>query len=128
MENRRNTEQKKIVMDALMNADHPTASELCDRIHTDHPKLSRATVFRVLSQFAEDGRIRKLEFLNSDTRFDWCTRPHAHCRCVNCGKIADVYDDELEKMLTQKERNGYDVYLTQVEFSGLCPECKKKNN
>lgn len=123
---KRNTEQKKIIKEALTGADHPTASELCDVIHADYPKLSRATVFRVLSQFAHDGEARKLELLGSDTRFDWRTEPHAHCHCIVCGRITDVLDGQLQDVLATRNLCGFDVYSTEIEFNGICPDCKAK--
>lgn len=119
----RNTEQKRIIRDALKNADHPTASELYERVHAENPRISRATVFRVLAQFADGGEARRLEFIGSDTRFDGYTQPHAHCRCVKCGKITDVYDSELISVLGSRKVAGYEVFSAELEFNGVCPEC-----
>ena len=47
MQLKRNTAQKNVIMEELLAADHPTATELYGRIHQSHPKISRATVFRV---------------------------------------------------------------------------------
>jgi Fe2+ or Zn2+ uptake regulation protein len=128
MENNRNTEQKKIIYNELVKAGHPTASQLYEIIHENNPTISRATVFRVLSQFAQSGRVRKLEFLGSDTRFDASTFPHAHCHCVSCGAVCDVSESSLSGLLNVHYINGYKVYSTEIEFNGLCPDCQRKNN
>lgn len=128
MENKRNTEQKQIIYNRLVEAGHPTASELYESIHKTNPKISRATVFRVLSQFAAEGTIRKLEFLGSDTRFDATNYPHAHCHCVQCGKVVDVMQENLNGILSEKQVAGFRIYSTEIEFSGLCAECAEKLN
>lgn len=121
--NIRNTEQKKIIMDALRRADHPTASELYKKVNAENPKVSRATVFRVLSQFADCGEVRRLEFIDSDTRYDAYMQPHAHCRCVKCGKIVDVYDEKLTPVLSETNVAGYKVFSAELDFNGVCPDC-----
>ena len=128
MENKRNTEQKRVILSALMLADHPTASELYERIREDNPHLSRATVFRVLGQFADDGVIRKLNLLGSDTRFDARTTPHAHCHCVKCGRVTDVFEGDFGPVLSSQEVAGYKILSTEIEFNGLCPDCLAKDN
>ncbi len=125
MHARRNTEQKNVILTELMAADHPTATELYERVRAAHPTISRATVFRVLSDFAQTGKVKKLEFLGSDTRFDGHTEPHAHCHCIRCGKVVDVYEDRFEGVLNVDGVKGFSVLSTQLEFCGLCPECAK---
>ena len=128
MENKRNTEQKRVIYSALMLADHPTASELYEAIRGENPHLSRATVFRVLGQFADDGLVRRLNLLGSDTRFDARTAPHAHCHCVRCGKVTDVFGQNISGLLGEAEAEGYRVLSTEIEFSGICPACLGKDN
>lgn len=128
MESKRNTEQKRIIMNALMQADHPTASELYERIREDNPHLSRATVFRVLGQFADDGVVRRLNLLGSDTRFDARTAPHAHCHCVRCGRVTDVFAEDFAPVMNSDGVAGYKVLSTEIEFSGICPDCLGTDN
>ena len=123
METKRNTEQKRIIMSVLKTADHPTASELYEIIHERYPRLSRATVFRVLGQFADEGSVRRLSLKGSDTRFDAGLVPHAHCHCVKCGKITDVFEGDFKSVLNTRSAGGYIVYSTEIEFNGLCPDC-----
>lgn len=128
MENKRNTEQKRIILSALMQADHPTASELYESIREDNPHLSRATVFRVLGQFADDGVVRRLNLLGSDTRFDARTTPHAHCHCVRCGRVTDVFEGDFTPALGMAEIAGYKIYSAEIEFNGICPDCARQDN
>ena len=51
----RKTKQKQAIYDALAALDHPTATQVYERVHEEHPTVSRGTVFRVLGGFAERG-------------------------------------------------------------------------
>ncbi len=128
MKNLRNTPQKRIIMQALMQADHPTASELYAIIHEKYSSISRATVFRVLSQYAESGSILKLNLSDGSTRFDPCTTLHAHLVCINCGKVSDAECDDFKKIAVGKEIDGFEIFTSRLEFTGICKACKAKLN
>lgn len=121
----RNTKQKKIIMDALMCADHPTATELYEIVHRDNPSISRGTVFRVLSQFAESGAVNKLSFPDCSTRFDATVTPHAHAHCVYCGRVFDITDDDIAAICGRRSLGGFEVFSVSVDFACRCPECAK---
>ena len=123
MKKQRNTAQKKIIMHALKCADHPTATELYESVRDENPRISKATVFRVLSQFAENGEILRLHIKDSDERYDTTLRPHAHLRCANCGRVVDVMSPAITAMLCAENINGMKIYSAEVNFSGLCPDC-----
>ncbi|MDE6000788.1 MAG: transcriptional repressor [Clostridia bacterium] len=128
MKTSRNTPQKRIIMQALMQADHPTASELYESIRKDNGAISRATVFRVLSQFAESGKVLKLNVTDGTARYDPCTTPHAHLICCACGKVADAESEEFKKLADKKQIDGFEIYTSRIEFIGLCKNCKAKLN
>lgn len=113
-------------MEALAAADHPTAGELYGIIKEEHPSISRGTVFRVLSNFAEEGEIVKLQLSGSCARFDAITSPHAHAHCVNCGKIFDVPLSPSAALAVPPQ--GFKVFSEKVELTGLCAECAGKEN
>lgn len=123
MKKQRNTTQKKVILDALCTADHPTATELFESVHAENPRISKATVFRVLSQYAENGEIRRVHLRGTDERYDATTAPHAHVRCAYCGKICDVVSPALEGVFGTKDACGFRVYSAEVDFVGCCPDC-----
>lgn len=123
MKQERNTKQKKIILDELIAAGHPTATELYERVYAINPKISRATVFRVLSQFAEGGAVRKISITGSDARFDATTVPHGHMMCLNCGTVKDVFLDDFKKALCVEELNGFKVYTADLNYVGVCKNC-----
>lgn len=114
-------------MEALACADHPTAGELYEIIRADNPTISRGTVYRVLSGFAEQGAVLKLQLLGSDVRFDARTCPHAHAHCVCCGKIFDV-DLKDSSYAQQAAPEGFEIISAHTELVGRCRDCSAKQN
>lgn len=111
-----------------MEADHPTASELYEIIHESYPNISRATVFRVLAQFAENGEILKLSLSESSARFDARLTPHAHAHCLICGRVFDVYGKELDGILNMRRFGDFDIVASNLEFIAVCKDCKAKKH
>ena len=67
----RQTKQKRYIMEAFQNYHgHPTAEELYAVLSPKHPRLSLATVYRNLNQFADKGMINRVIIPNGPTRFD----------------------------------------------------------
>ena len=121
----RQTRQKQIILEALPKLNHPTATAVYEYIHGEYPTVSRATVFRVLKQAEENGRIMRLSFAGGEDRFDYNAVPHYHVRCAVCGKVCDVkmpflygLDDEVE------DACGFTLQTHDIEFKGFCAECR----
>ncbi|MCD8308054.1 MAG: transcriptional repressor [Clostridia bacterium] len=119
----RNTIQKKIIMEALKSAGHPTATELLEIVQEQDPAISRATVYRDLNLFAEEGSAQRITLSDGETRYDANIKPHAHARCVCCGRIYDVFEDKVSFMLGEEDLGGFEIYSATIEFSVKCPAC-----
>ncbi len=123
----RQTKQKQIIYDALKALDHPTATEVYGYVRNAHPSVSRATVFRVLGGFAQNGRALELRAAGSEVRYDYNVEPHYHARCLRCGRVADVKAEGLpQRGLSLQVDCGFSVEGYSVEFFGTCRECNKE--
>ncbi len=125
MKIRRNTKQKSVILEALGRLNcHASASMVYEEVRKDHPTISRATVFRVLSDSAEDGKLLRIHFTGGDDRFDITPEPHYHITCSRCGHVADV---TLRDMKNPQEyiadSAGFDIQAHNLEFVGLCAQC-----
>lgn len=122
----RNTWQKQAVYEALCALDHPTATEVYDKVRMSYPGVSRGTVFRVLGGFARGGKVRKLQLSDSDVRFDFRTEPHYHARCRNCGAVCDVF--LTIPAVPHTLSDGFEIDGYELEFFGLCRDCRLKKD
>lgn len=125
----RNTKQREIVLDAVLTSkDHPSADQVYERIHVDHPHISRATVYRNLNLLAETGKIRHLAMPGSGSdRYDWRLEDHSHLVCKSCGRVMDIdsaSDPKADHAIARKY--GYHGVHHVLIFSGICPQCQKK--
>ena len=68
---RRNTIQRKLVLDTVRELDHPDAEQVYEKIITKHPHISKATVYRNLNLLAEQNEILKIETGNGPDKFDF---------------------------------------------------------
>lgn len=131
MKETRSTLQKEIIYQAVcQHKVHPTAEEVYSYVHSDYPNISKATVYRVLKQLAEQEKISKLDF-DEQARYDYLTKKHFHFKCTSCGKIYDVYpnDEMLEyiKNLEQTFSSSFSINDSDFVLKGICKECQHKH-
>ena len=128
---KRNTLQKGIVSDVFSSmTNHPSAGMVYDAVHERYPGISRATVYRILAEAAEEGDIQRLKLRDANDRYDFTLKKHYHITCRECGSVADV-EVELDTDGMAKEAegcHGFTVENCHVEFFGLCEECRKHKN
>ncbi len=131
----RMTNQRRVILEELRNSkEHLSADELYMKVKKKLPNVSISTIYRNLEELAEQGLIRKLGPQSIQKRFDANIQPHFHIRCVKCGRIDDVpfsmvseVSQAIRKTTAMVEKiTGYDVLGYHLEFLGICPECRKK--
>ena len=123
---RRNTVQRSLVYEAVNRLkSHATADEIYEAIVSEHPRVSRGTVYRNLNQLAEEGEIRKILVPGGADRYDHCCHEHYHARCLSCGRLFDIemdYIADLQKAI--KDAHGFAISGHDILFNGLCPACQ----
>lgn len=124
----RATEQRRVIVEELRRSRrHPTANEIYELVKVKLPRISLGTVYRNLEILSENGEIRKLEMAGSRRRFDGTMENHFHVKCVKCDRVSDAKLPLVRDILDSlKELEGYEIVLSHLEFSGVCPECRKK--
>ena len=127
---KRNTLQKRIVSDVFCEMhNHPSAGMVYEAVREKYPNISRATVYRLLAEAAEEGKIKRLKLTDANDRYDITLERHYHVVCRECGAVADVeselVDDELAREAVGRE--GFCIEGCHVEFVGLCEGCRQNN-
>lgn len=125
----RNTAQQKQVMDVLRRmANHPSAEMVYDEVHKEYPRISKATVYRILREEANCGCLRNVDIPRDVNRYDHRTDEHWHIRCRECGRIGDV---ELREGMTPSDviyaPEGWTVEYISLALTGICADCMKKS-
>ena len=122
----RETPQRRAIMTVLRGSkSHPTADEVYDEVKKVMPRISRGTVYRNLHLLRERGDIAELDLSGAITRYEGTKESHYHFVCERCGKVFDLdmpVRHELDREL--EERTGCEVSFHQLEFRGLCRDCR----
>ena len=129
MKQQRNTLQKRIVSDVFCSMNnHPSAGMVYEAVQEKFPGISRATVYRILAEAAEEGKIQRLKLTEANDRFDITMGKHFHVVCRHCGAVADV-EVEIDDTALAEEARGCEEFLVEgchVEFVGICKGCQDK--
>ena len=127
---RRNTIQKDLILNAVNQLhNHPTAGDIYEFIHKDHPNIGKGTVYRNLGILAEEHAIKKIEVPNGSDRYDFTLVDHYHVRCIKCDQVLDVDLDAIPH-LEEKIRDTHEIKFVDYDilFRGICPACAKSSN
>ncbi len=124
------SKQRSLILEVLQNNPcHPTAEQVFAMVKEQLPDISLATVYRNLNQLAENGIIKKLDYIDNVLHFDYCTEKHYHFVCSKCLKIFDIETNiipEIKQSILKQQ--GLTVEDMEISFSGLCPDCLKNSN
>lgn len=124
---KRNTIQKEIVFDVFQSLhNHPSAGMVYEAVHEKYPGISRATVYRLLAEAADEGKVLRLKLQDANDRFDVTLGTHYHIVCRECGAVADVKTNFDACGVCQKTV-GCENFLVEechLEFLGLCEACR----
>jgi Fur family ferric uptake transcriptional regulator/Fur family peroxide stress response transcriptional regulator len=124
------TPQRQAVLDVLAEAhDHPTATQVFERVRSQQPGIGAATVYRALGVLVADGQARMLTLgEGAAARYDAKVSRHDHVVCTACGAAMDVdapLPDEVVAELAA--RTGYDLREYDLQFRGRCPSCQRRS-
>ena len=130
MKKKRNTVQKGIVFDVFKEMhNHPSAGMVYEAVHEKYPEISKATVYRLLAEAAEEGSVLRLKLADADDRYDVTLGRHYHIVCRECGSVADVEASLNEKAILSRTKGCEDFLVEDIhmEFTGVCSECRRKS-
>lgn len=126
MPGQRFSHQRERIYQAVRDSrEHPTAEMVYQSLKPEMPRLSLGTVYRNLHQMAQEGRLTEIQGVV--VRFDGCTAPHTHLRCLRCGGVFDLkeipYDRTLDDLAA---RQRVRILGHALLFTGICSACADK--
>jgi Fur family transcriptional regulator, ferric uptake regulator len=108
------------------NKRHMTAEEVYRLLSDEGQDIGLATVYRVLTQFEQAGLLMRHHFDSDKAVFELNQgEHHDHLVCLQCGKVEEFYDSEIEKRQTRiaKER-GFVIHDHSLQ---IYADCIKEN-
>ena len=77
---------------------HMTAEDVFRVLLIDRSDIGLATVYRVLTQFEQAGILSRSHFESGKAVYELNEgQHHDHMVCLDCGKVEEFYDAEIEK-------------------------------
>jgi Fur family ferric uptake transcriptional regulator len=119
----------------IKSQQHLSAKEVYALLQTSNSDLGIATVYRTLDLLDKAGLVRKIQCRDGQLRYEYKrgdqSDHHHHLICTDCGKILNYRDFEKEELdLVRKteeimeKKHGFLVRDHNIEFLGLCKECR----
>ena len=124
------TQQRLLVAETIFRlGTHFSVESLSKLMKNQTEDISRATVYRIVSLMQDSGLITEHQIGSSEKIFEYIPRQkhHDHIVCVDCGRIDEFKDDEIEKIQIKiADRYGYDLKDHSLNLYGRCRELKEK--
>lgn len=110
---------------------HLTAEDVYRMLVNEGLDIGLATVYRVLTQFEQAGLLQRHHFESGKAVFELNEgKHHDHLVCMQCGRVEEFYDAEIEKRQTRIARErGFEIsehalYLYADCTKTRCPHRK----
>jgi len=122
------TPQRIAVLESVFKLDnHPTAENIIDFIHKNHPNIATGTVYKVLDTLIENNLVKRVRTERDVMRYDGVLEHHHHLYCVECDLIEDYVDEELNDILTNYFKNkkieGFEMKDFVLQINGTFNKC-----
>ena len=124
------TPQRSLIIDAIHRVEaHLTAEEIISHVQAKMPEVHKSTIYRTLELLEETGCVFKSELGDHFIYHHAEEGHHHHLICSKCGKVVECDEGifaPVEKSLAEKY--GFHADFKHLMMSGLCKECKSKND
>ena len=125
----RYTRQRQAVWDELCSSDdHRDAEAIYFSLRNTGLNVSRATVYRTIDVLVKNNMVRKLELGDGRARYEHKINSthHDHLICVQCGRIEEFLDEEIEKLQDKiVDKLGFKLIRHIHQLFVICNDCKE---
>ena len=101
---------------------HMTAEDVYRLLVNDGMDIGLATVYRVLTQFEQAGLLERHHFESGKAVFELnAGHHHDHLVCVNCGRVEEFYDAEIEaRQAAVAQARGFSIAEHALSLYAHC--------
>lgn len=127
----RKTPERYAILDKVFDmTDHFYIESLYTTLESEAYHVSRATVYNTIELLIDCGLVRRHQFNNQPAQYEKITgisNNHHHLICTQCGKIKEVKDPELLKMMNARRYPTFHTAYFAIYVYGVCSRCQRKN-
>ncbi|HET9580148.1 MAG TPA: ferric iron uptake transcriptional regulator, partial [Usitatibacter sp.] len=101
---------------------HLTAEDVYKMLLGEGLDIGLATVYRVLTQFEQAGLLVRHHFEGGKAVYELNEgKHHDHLVCMQCGRVEEFYDQEIEKRQNRVARDrGFQIHDHQLYLYADC--------
>ena len=105
---------------------HLSAEDVYKALLAEGMDVGLATVYRVLTQFEQAGLLSRQNFETGKAVFELNQGGHHdHLLCMQCGRVEEFYDPEIEKRQSEVARQrGFELHAHSL---ALYADCTKRD-
>ena len=116
------TPQRIVVLQAVLQLDHPTVDQILKRVGQKNPSISQGTVYKTLQTLVDKGIIERVKTDTGKMRYDTVQGNHHHLYSIDSERIADYSDNELDDLLKKyferKKIPGFEILNVRLQITG----------
>jgi Fur family ferric uptake transcriptional regulator len=123
------TAARRLVLEALFDADGPVSAEYLARgMGGARLPMDTASVHRNLAQLEELGLVRHVHIGHGPGLYALVgSQEREYLACERCGRVTSVEPDKLESIRRSiRRRFGYEARFTHFPILGLCESCSQQ--
>lgn len=124
------TKQRKLILETIAKEENPISAEEIYEIIKDKAKLDLSTIYRNLNTLEEAEILLKTTNVDGISYYQLNNDEHKHfITCTSCKKKFVIENCPVHLLEENIEKEtGFLINGHNFEFTGICPECQKKEN
>lgn len=125
---RRTTERFAILDSVMSTQSHFTIDEFCRKLEGEGMHVAVATVYSTLRLLVDCGLVMRHRFGSESSTYEKVpgAASHHHLICTSCGKVREVRDPEVTRVLRSHTSPGFSIAYFLVNVYGLCARCARR--
>jgi len=118
------TRQREAIANVFFDSTaHLSLADLLELAKVRQPSVGYATVYRTMKLLADCGLATEHKFAEGNVRYEPAIAGHHHDHliCVDCGRIVEYEDDQIERLQDElARRHGFRVVSHRHEIYAEC--------
>jgi Fur family transcriptional regulator, ferric uptake regulator len=120
----RMTPQRQLVLDALLELEHATPEQVCQRVQRNTPTVNITTVYRTLELLESLGIVRHTHLGHGAPSYSVHEHQHVHLVCHTCGAVLEAPCEVMDGLRgTLRTQHGFALDASHLALSGTCRNC-----
>lgn len=117
------TKERQLLLEHIFDhPDHFSADELIFSLQQASKKISRATVYRSLSQMVEAQILEEVDFGHGHSHYEFAVggAKHIHLICRESEQVKEVHSEELTQLLHRiAEKENFEIKDYSIQLYGI---------